>query len=738
VVAAAIALTFGAAFAIPQESNANARGVKTPASPDALTGGTYALLIGISRYQTVSPLEFADKDAEMFADFLAHPRGGALPPDHIKLLTESQATRAGIDDAVRNFVDVHKGPQNKLILLIAGHGAYLHTEEDPRTHKTIQSEPYFLTWDSHVSDAKTTGYPMAEFRNMIAGKALDYGRVLVFADVCHAANIAGMAGGGELQDAVNRVWTKHEGGELGLLAAAHADKLAIESRSFGGGHGAFSYFVLAGLNGAAVDPGVTAVKWNDLAHYVNDQVFRFTNKQQSPRDYSTNEEILVIPDLQKEGISMPEARPLSSQDVRDVRSRAYIPPIALQRLPVSGPLPEDRRRLKVALEDRGQQVMNRYIEGDQIAQQRSDFEGCAHDFEEALRIDPSDAFDRSRQLFCRGRAEIFSGNYADAERTLLESVRLDAGHAYAYNALGIARLEQISRASNQAAAALFDSAADYFRQAMRYAPYWPYPVHNLALLLTERGDFDGAIRMYQSAMKIAPQYSYLPYNLGLLYERLGDLNRAQQWFEEAKRVAEKYRRLQNGMWFERAQVWNALGTVASGRGRYAVARDDFKLALLDNPQDLNARQNLAILLAKEKDFAGADKLWLANLANDPDFLPSRISYADSLRDRGDIPGAIREYTEIAGGNPKYGGAHKALAALDLAQHNTAEALEQVNAALAIAPGDFESIDLRGDIRAQLGQVDLARLDWTAVARSSPDRAVRARAAKKLSGSGSAR
>lgn len=768
-----IAVIFVGGISSAQDGDINKRGTVLPVHLDTLTGDTYALLIGISQYQTVTPLRFADKDAEMFASYLAQPRGGGLKPDRIKLLTNSLATRAGIDEAVKHFVDVHKGPQNKLILLIAGHGMFLKTEVNAKG-KTVGSAPYFMTWDGHASDPKTTAYPMDDFREMIAEKALGYGRVLVFADVCHADNIAGMAGGKELQDSVNRIWVKHEGGQLGLLVASTANKFALESESFGGGHGAFSYFVVSGINGAAADAGAADVKWNDLAEYVRVQVQNFTAKQQSPRDYSTNDEILVTPDLRKDGIHLAAALPLTAENAREVRNRSVnVPPIALQppSLPVSAAiksfedairrgilLPEEtgsaatfldgirsqqatspevieslNRRLKVAYEDRGQQVMNRYIEGDQIPQQRADFDRCARDFEESLRIDPSNVFDRSRQLFCRGRAAIFSGDFTGAEQALLESVRLDRTHAYAYNALGISRLEQISHAPNgSAATALFDSASNYFHQAMRYAPYWPYPLHNLALLLSERGDFNGSIRMYEAAMKIAPQYSYLPYNLALLHERLGDLNRAKAWYEETRRVAEKYRRLRDGVWFERAQAWNGLGTVASEQDRPSDARKYFELAIADNPRDLNARQNLARVFAKQKDYSKADQLWKANLSQDASFIASRISYADSLRDRGNIAGAIGEYTEITLEQPRYIGARKVLASLYWQQHETPAALREINVAVALAGNDLESIELRGDIQAQQGLFDLARKDWETVGRLATDRVTRIRVSDKIS------
>jgi tetratricopeptide (TPR) repeat protein len=406
---------------------------------------------------------------------------------------------------------------------------------------------------------------------------------------------------------------------------------------------------------------------------------------------SRRDDLIVVPDLKKPGMKLGNAQPLTDRDIHEARtSRGHIPPIVLQ-LPGFAASPgqfaqsqfddairrgslrpdeagsakdilEDVRRrqnaptaqvaaamerqLTVALEDRGQQAMNRYIEGDQIPQEKSDFDECARDFDEALKIDPGNSFDRSRQLFCSGRTLIFLGNYAAAEQRLLESVQLDPKRAYSYNALGIAHLEQIhaSTGSGEAVQA-FDTAAGYFRQAMRYAAYWPYPIHNLALTMIERGDFDGAIRMYELAMKIAPQYSYLPYNLALLYERLGDLDKVQHWFEEADRTALRYPRKRDNVWFDRAQVKNGLGAIARERGRSGKAEEYFNSALTLDPKNKNARQNLALLLAAKHDFGGADRLWKANIEDDHTFLVSRISFADSLRSRGESAAAIQQYLE---------------------------------------------------------------------------------------------
>src|ERR1017187_9431650 len=222
--------------------------------------------------------------------------------------------------------------------------------------------------------------------------------------------------------------------------------------------------------------------------------------------------------------------------------------------------------------------MSLYLEGEQVPQTKADFERCARNFEEALLLEPAADFDRSRALFCRGRALVFDAQYDRAETLLAEYIRIDPHRAYAYNALGIAYLEHRARPSQGLA-----EAAAGFQSAMRYAPCWSYPVHNLALLETERGNYDEATHLYVRAMSVAPGYSYLPYNLGLLYERMGDLSSAGRWFATARQVAESSGRRPTGAWPERSQIWNVLGTVARAQGHPSKALVLFEKALADDP-----------------------------------------------------------------------------------------------------------------------------------------------------------
>jgi tetratricopeptide (TPR) repeat protein len=734
----------------PSWSQVKSRGLEHPEEArkkdTGEPGRTYAVLIGVSHYKNDPPitsLQFADKDAETFAAFLRTPLGGALDPDDIRLLTNDHATRAAMDAALKEAVERKGGANNVLILFVGAHGVYLTEEEDPVSHKKIERDPYVLLADTNIQDPKTTGFPMEDLRRTVAELTTHFGRVLVFLDVCHAANVAGIAGGSEMQDAVKKAWSGQTG-EFGLMMASHAGESAIESAAFGGGHGAFSYFLFAGMNGPAAFAGDNEITFADLAQYVRNNVRRVTHKAQDPFDEARDTAMVVIPDIKKEGLALPPAQPLSDQDLRDIRRRRGI---AAGPRPQDIALPDDtdvalalleklrrdptqtpetiralERRLRVTLEDLGQAVMSRYLEGEEVPQTKTDFDRCARWFQQAAKLSPDPAFDNSRAQFCEGRALIFDKQYATAGKLLQQSIAIDPRRAYSFNALGIAYLEQISQ-NRQG----FAEAESAFRSAMRFAPYWAYPIHNLALTLAERGDYDGAIRAYQYAMSIAPRYSYLPYNLGLLYQRLGDFENARLWYQKAQQVLEKFSKPRDNRWPERARTWNALGTLAREEKRDNKAEELFRKALADDPDDPNSRHNLALVLAHRGNFAEADPLWRANTS----FVASQVALADSLAQRGQTAQATQEYLAVIAAKPEYVAAREALAKLYLHQNDASSAIVQLDAAMARSGQVPALLELRADARAQSGEMDAARADWTKARELSLDGADKARLSRKL-------
>ena len=702
------------------------------------TGGkTYALLVGISKYQKPElSLQFAHADASVFGELLQSPRGGGLPPDDVLLLTDEKATTAAVRNGFQDFLKRRAGKNDTVIILIAGHG----TVEVPGSKNA-----FILTYDSDPQDLKSTALPMAELQSLFEEQLAKVGRVLLFVDVCKAGTI-GTIHNTSVSANVQQLGDVQ--GDLFGLLASRPKEVSLEGPQFGGGHGVFSYYVIKGLEGAADQNNDGVVDANELIKYVNDNVPMATDNKQHPREFGTYDNTLRLSDVKKPGINLAHWRILldsrsgqplylastsvtglpfeqqASDEVDRFSSALNAGRIlpdqtdnafdALQRLQNQldpGQYQERKNQLQVALENQAQAVLLRYLAGDQMPQSRSDFDQASRYMDAARRLTQESLFLEGRQDFFQGRALLFDKKFPEAAQLLEQSVRIDPGGAYGFNALGIAYLEQ----------AQYDKAIPAFRDAVRRAQHWSYPLHNEALAFVETGDYRSAIRAYQEAIRLTPQYSYLPYNLGLVYQRLNRRNDAEAAYRKASLLAPNS-----------AEPYNALGTLKASEGKRSEAEQLYRESLQKNPNLLAARHNLALLLASQTNSQPeAVNLWRENLRQSPDYLPSRLSLAGTLAERGENAAAIEEYRKILEAKPGYPAARIALASLLAKTGDSGAALQelrQVSTEGSQNPDIFEAI---GDLEAGRQNVGEARAAYQSALKLAADRAARKRIGNKL-------
>jgi tetratricopeptide (TPR) repeat protein len=368
-------------------------------------------------------------------------------------------------------------------------------------------------------------------------------------------------------------------------------------------------------------------------------------------------------------------------------------------------------QLRIALENKAQQVLLRYLTGDQTPQSQQEFQQGARYMEAARTLTHESLYLEGRQDFFQGRALLYDKNFPQAADLLEQAVRIDPGAAYGFNALGIAYLEQ----------AQYDKAIPAFRDAVRRARHWSYPLHNEALAYVETGDYKSAIRAYQEAIRLTPQFSYLPYNLGLVYQRLNRRKDAEASYKKATALAP-----------DSAEPYNALGTLKASEGKRDEAERLYREALQKNSKLLAARHNLALLLADENNRQQeAMDLWRANLQQSPDYLPSRLSLAATLAAAGDNAAAIAEYRKVLEAKPGYLAAHSALAGLLLKSGDSEGALVELLEISKLEPknaGVFEQI---GDAEAARKHPTEARAAYQSALDLTTDRDARKRVSNKL-------
>ena len=139
-------------------------------------GQTFAILIGISEYQKLPKeqwLQYAHVDAATFEKHFKSPRGGALAPENVILLTNEKATTASVRNALNTFKG-RAGKKDTILVVVVGHG----TVEIPGNRAA-----YVLTYDSDPQDLKNTALPMDEVQAFITTGLPKIARMAIFVDV---------------------------------------------------------------------------------------------------------------------------------------------------------------------------------------------------------------------------------------------------------------------------------------------------------------------------------------------------------------------------------------------------------------------------------------------------------------------------------------------------------------------------------------------------------------------------
>ena len=237
-------------------------------------GELWVLSIGVSDYQHIRKLDYADDDAKAVADYF---RNIGVPSDRVTLLLDRQATVGAIRRAFGELMGKAKEAAS-IVIYFSGHGAPTPNQSSPDGDGI---DKYLLTHEAALDNLYGTALPMDEVAGVF--KRLASERVIFIADTCYSGATGGktvvakkMTGNRATLDYERFLSRLAEGKGRIILTASRGNELSRESPKLK--HGVFTYVLLEALRGSADrnDDGFITIA--EVYDYVVHKVPKYANQ----------------------------------------------------------------------------------------------------------------------------------------------------------------------------------------------------------------------------------------------------------------------------------------------------------------------------------------------------------------------------------------------------------------------------------------------------------------------------
>ncbi len=674
---------------------------KSPAGSQELrVADKWAVVIGISQFfdPKVPTLKYSAKDATDFYNYLTDPAAGHFAPDHVKLLTNEDATKVNIMDALGDSFLPHAAAPDDLVVI------YLSTHGSP-AGADIRGVNYVVAYDTRVDKLFATGIEMRQLLRMIKER-VHTNRIVLLLDTCFSG--AGAAGGHKGLSRTN-VDTQEVAQGIGSLVISSS---APDQRSWESDQLKNSYFTRYLIDALKKEGGKSPVDrvFGYMREKVQADVLRDKGEMQTPVIASAFTGPGVV-------LSVPSSAP---------RSAPYTVPQLLES--------HDSQSKMLP----GTNLVS-YTQHMQLANQLIDQHklwDATHELEQASSLNPT-----SVEAYLVS-ADVYNAQkrYPEALEAAKRAVLNDSNSSRAHEALARAYL-------------CAGEVGESLRQAQQSITLDPNNsmAHNLLGFIQEHNfnRTDQAEQAYSKALALNGVNTRALVNLGLLKQRAGHPEQSEQLF--AKAVASD-----SGDW----EAHWALGKLLKERSAYKESESELREAIQLDPSNFKLHSELGTILSasRQKDAeselrkgielaAGVGEahlqlaLFLSGMPGrtdesenefrkaidlDPSLDKARVGLANLLIDhRQTYDEADRQFRKALETDPRNASAYVGIARVyaDL-YHNYTGAYQELKKALGLNPNDSLAHDRLGLVlSSHLKRYDEARKEFEAAISSNPACAV---------------
>ena len=231
---------------------------------------SYALIIGIGKYENVQNLDYAVKDAVSIQHILVNSFD--FPAENTILLTDEEATKTSI---LQEFSNLTKkaGENDRVLIFFAGHGM---TGDLPSGGEL----GYLIPVDGNIHNLYISSIGMNEFHNI--SLMTNAKHMLYLVDACYGGIASFSTRGFELNSTAGYIRKIAQDKSRQLITAGGRGEQVIEKAEWG--HSAFSLNLLRGLGGGRADLDEDgAITASELGIYLKEKVTIDSENIQTPQ-----------------------------------------------------------------------------------------------------------------------------------------------------------------------------------------------------------------------------------------------------------------------------------------------------------------------------------------------------------------------------------------------------------------------------------------------------------------------
>lgn len=555
-----------------QDESGTRGNVLLSAGKAAVTGNTYGLITGISKYQandSYQNLQYADADAKEFYRYITSPTGAKVNPANVDTLFNENAS---FMEFWRKFNRIkEKLKKNDLFYIyFSGHGDAYRADE-----------AYLLAYDAPAGNDRnnySTGIGLIDIHKLkvrIQEMTSAGIKVILITDACRTNELPGKDEGQAIS--YQQIFER-KAGEVQLISCA-SNQVSFEGSQWGGGRGLFSWHLINGLRGMAdTDPEDGEVTLTELYDYVKRNVNKASydaktkTYRQTPQYCCSNEDGFVLTKVDatekqkliarlQSGVSYaPEkadfavnksvhlGSAMKEAGLEDLyrlflkainegrlieKDGAY--DLLLQILKQPQVTADLASELKFTLSSKLMtdvtKVLNTYLH---VSTNNNNYTydlfmtaaKKLHRFQELADTNYYNPVDVAVNiLFLEGHANWKSLKTAVLQESLdkvNKAIQMKPQAAYLYNLQGLMYLNLHQT----------EAAKKALRTGISLAPNWLYPYHNLASTLMSQFKYDSAMYYYQKALAIDSNYQTTYGGIGVLYMSRGMVDSSIIWVIE--------------------------------------------------------------------------------------------------------------------------------------------------------------------------------------------------------------